>query len=237
MADDLTSLTGGSELASGQTWDRLQKYVLTKSDPASLGISLPTEDEMAASAERYDTYSRGLQASLDSMNEVNQSFLAGEVPNDVAVQVAKSAAAKAQVGGIFGQSARALSARDLGLTSLDLVQKGVAQQASIADLQRTSAAAESSRENWMKALTLSAAEVGNAVRQTNLGAIDTDLKRQIANVTASLQLTEYMTDLMKAQQQIGYQYSYGDMDPANAFASFDNFMGTMDSKYGALLIS
>lgn len=55
-----------------------------------------------------------------------QSMLKGEVPTDVAQQIQNSAAARAIGGGYGGSGAHAnLVARDLGLTSLDLTQKGI----------------------------------------------------------------------------------------------------------------
>jgi len=53
-------------------------------------------------------------------------WLAGKVPGDVSDQVMRSAAGKSLYGGFGGSGmARNLGARDLGLTSLDIMGKGL----------------------------------------------------------------------------------------------------------------
>ncbi len=55
-----------------------------------------------------------------------ESLLKGEIPQDVASAVQSNAAGRALEGGYGGSGAsRSLVARDLGLTSLDLTQKGI----------------------------------------------------------------------------------------------------------------
>lgn len=54
-----------------------------------------------------------------------QSMLRGELPDDVAKAIYRNSAAKSLEGGFAGSgSQRNLTARDLGLTSLDLIGKG-----------------------------------------------------------------------------------------------------------------
>lgn len=66
-----------------------------------------------------------------------ESLLKGEIPTDVS-QAVESATAARSIGGGYGGSGmgRNLTARDLGLTSLDLTQRGL-----------------SSAENWMRTMT------------------------------------------------------------------------------------
>lgn len=55
-----------------------------------------------------------------------QAFLHGEIPKDVSEQVQRIGAEKAAAGGTQGSPfAKALTARDLGLTSLSLIQGGL----------------------------------------------------------------------------------------------------------------
>ena len=53
-----------------------------------------------------------------------EAMLRGDIPADVQAKVSQIAAEKALRGGISGQSARNLQARDLGLTSLEIQEKG-----------------------------------------------------------------------------------------------------------------
>mgnify|MGYP001586057541 CR=1 FL=1 len=53
-----------------------------------------------------------------------QQFLSGEVPADVAARTRQIAAESSAAGGLFGAGAQARSARDFGLTSLDMITQG-----------------------------------------------------------------------------------------------------------------
>jgi hypothetical protein len=56
-----------------------------------------------------------------------QGMLRGELPPDVEAQLKRTSAEVAQQIGVRGQAAQYLTARDLGLTSLDMMQQGLAQ--------------------------------------------------------------------------------------------------------------
>jgi hypothetical protein len=104
---------------------------------------LPTAEKIAANVDLFN------QQQIDQMLEhvipnyraitgqISQniaSLTAGEVPTDVSEALQRSTAAQALSGGYGGtESGRNLFARDLGLTSLDLTQRGLA-----------------SAESWMK---------------------------------------------------------------------------------------
>lgn len=76
----------------------------------------------------------GYQAMKGNVQSNIDAYLRGELPKDVSDQVQNSAAARALGGGYGGSGMHgSLVARDLGLTSLDLIDKGL-----------------SSAQNWMK---------------------------------------------------------------------------------------
>jgi hypothetical protein len=66
------------------------------------------------------------EMSMQALSNVS-SMLAGEIPDDVAAQLKRQAAEISQQMGVRGQAAQYLTARDLGRTSLDLMQAGLAQ--------------------------------------------------------------------------------------------------------------
>lgn len=69
----------------------------------------------------------GYENMLGKTSELIQSQLAGEVPQDVQDLVQNQAAARSLGGGYGGSSmAKALQARDLGLTSYGITQQGLA---------------------------------------------------------------------------------------------------------------
>jgi len=66
------------------------------------------------------------EMSFQALRNVS-SMLSGEIPDDVAAQLRRQAAEISQQIGVRGQAAQYLTARDLGLTSLDLMQQGLSQ--------------------------------------------------------------------------------------------------------------
>jgi hypothetical protein len=84
----------------------------------------------------YQSFFSGLQGTFGQMGDIwNQmrpnvtSMLAGQVPQDVQDQIRRNAAFTSLMGGSAGAgtgATGAITARDLGLTSLDLTEKGQA---------------------------------------------------------------------------------------------------------------
>lgn len=67
------------------------------------------------------------QAITGNIGKNIQALTAGQIPSDVQAQIQQSTAAQALAGGYSGSQAGAdLTARDLGLTSLQLTQQGLA---------------------------------------------------------------------------------------------------------------
>lgn len=68
----------------------------------------------------------GYDQQVGKVNDIINSELSGEIPKDIQDAIARSGASKALSGGYAGSGmGRNLVARDLGLTSLDLTQKGI----------------------------------------------------------------------------------------------------------------
>lgn len=68
----------------------------------------------------------GYHSMVSSIGGRINDFLSGNIPKDVMANIERSAAYKSLSGGYGGSGmARNLVARDLGLTSLDLMQKGI----------------------------------------------------------------------------------------------------------------
>lgn len=77
------------------------------------------QDLLRLAIPNYDQLVSGVSSSIGS-------FLKGEIPQDVSEQIQRSDAAKALGGGFGGSGMHGnLVARDLGLTSLNLVDKGI----------------------------------------------------------------------------------------------------------------
>lgn len=61
---------------------------------------------------------------LERTTAITQSFLSGEIPEDVRDEITRTRAELGISQGLFGEAASFATARDLGLTSLDLVSRG-----------------------------------------------------------------------------------------------------------------
>lgn len=85
---------------------------------------------LESSIPMYNSLKSGISSNIDSM-------MKGNLPKDVQDQIQNSAAARSMGSGVAGSGmGRNLVARDLGLNSLDLTQKGL-----------------SSAENWIKTMS------------------------------------------------------------------------------------
>lgn len=86
----------------------------------------------------------GYKDMLGKVRDTASTFLSGEIPKDVQDQIARNAAYQSLTGGFGGKSGmqRNLVARDLGLTSLDLIQKGVDAGTRWAAMARSGTAAQ-----------------------------------------------------------------------------------------------
>lgn len=108
--------------------------------------NLPAAESLVSSANLFsrDQIDQMLKAAIPGMTGMESSIsgnieaeLKGQLPSDVKTAVTNAAAAKALSGGTSGSEfGRNIVARDLGLTSLDLTEKGL-----------------SSAESWMKTVS------------------------------------------------------------------------------------
>jgi len=97
--------------------------------------ALPQAQELATKTTEFNQASilKMLETAIPGYSDISagisskiQDLQAGKIPTDVSQQVQLSDAAKALQGGYAGSGAHGnLVARDLGLTSLDLTQKGL----------------------------------------------------------------------------------------------------------------
>lgn len=99
-----------------------------------LGASATSQQYINALTEKFKT--DVLPSAMAAANELSAQALSnvsaqlrGELPDDVAAQLKRTAAETAQQIGVRGQAAQYLTARDLGLTSLQLQQTGLANAA------------------------------------------------------------------------------------------------------------
>jgi hypothetical protein len=84
-----------------------------------------TEADVATRTAMLDQYVPDWRQQRDKAASINEALMSGEIPKDVADQLKRSAAYTSVMGGGGAGTQRALTARDLGLTSLELQQRGM----------------------------------------------------------------------------------------------------------------
>lgn len=93
------------------------------------GTASQTISDMTHVADRFkdilpELMARTNELSTQALTQV-ASMLRGEIPNDVREELQRTAAEVSRQIGVRGQAAQYLTARDLGMTSLDLVDRGL----------------------------------------------------------------------------------------------------------------
>lgn len=93
--------------------------------PEASKLANLTMDQIMSMLSRVDP---GFQGKADKISSNIDDMLAGKIPQDVTEAVQRSSATQSLTGGYSGsEMGRNLTARDLGLTSLDLTGKGLSQ--------------------------------------------------------------------------------------------------------------
>lgn len=223
----LESVTG-KNVQHGQTWEELQKYVVK--DPSSLkdfGLSQFGETDYSKVNEMYDKMVGSLGTSAEEMNKANEALLQGKIPDDVVAQVRQVASEKSSGQGLFGQAGRALSARDLGLQSLQIKQQGIENQAKVSAVQEAAANLSETRRQFMKNYDANLASFQQSVRESNLKGIALEQDRLQFNAKQNMLVLTSLLDLAKSQQDLVYRYMASDMSPTSVSASFDNWIAEL----------
>jgi hypothetical protein len=139
----LQGLTRGSEAydltARPVTWQDVQAQQVSATGAAREAMSFNEENmgrytSMAQELTRADLSTRtsmldqfvpDWRQKRDAASAINDSLMRGEIPKDVADQLKRTAAFTSVMGGGGAGTQRALTARDLGTTSLALQEKGM----------------------------------------------------------------------------------------------------------------
>jgi hypothetical protein len=106
--------------------DKVLKYTQSRvGDYGKLAKEMTAMDMQNREAQ-LDEFVPGWRDSTNKVKAINDQYLRGEIPRDVANQLTRSAAYITAMGGGSAQNQAALTARDLGRTSLQMQQLGIA---------------------------------------------------------------------------------------------------------------
>jgi hypothetical protein len=206
-------------------WDVISEYALGPSDVSELpGMQMTALSDIGKSTEAVDRGMSQVEASLDRLSAANASMLKGEIPADVAASVRRAAGESSIAGGLFGGSARALSARDLGKTSFDVRQQGIANESAVNESRGALIAARENIRQFNYNRNAAIAELSVKARQQNLSAIDVERQRIATNIEANINILNQIAGMVSAQQSTAAQAAANKIDPANIIESFDNMI-------------
>ena len=175
--------------------DDKKQTLLESTAPEPLGIPTGTYGAALQSLE-----AKGVSDPLDinkqyddmlgSAASVASSLLEGGIPEDVQKQVMQVAAEKSLSSGLGAgsQAARNLTVRDLGLTSLSLVERGLSAAQNVFQLSQTQRQSSLDYLSRLRETDLQAQGLLEGTRQTNLEA-KINLFGQIGNTLGAYHQT------------------------------------------------
>jgi hypothetical protein len=144
--------------------DLLDRY---SEDSAELGgttgrFNLNAEEFMAGrpAGTEFEFEDVPVNELLGEVEDIARELMPGNLPQDVADEIRRHAAESSLQGGISGQLARNLTARDIGRTSLEMKQLGASLAAGVAELQIK-------ESQFNASMRLQAAEFNESLRQWN----------------------------------------------------------------------
>lgn len=137
---------------------------------------------------------------LGAMGETASDFSKGLIPEDVKAQLETITGEKVVKGGMgSSQAGRNLVARDFGLTSLQLMEKGSAVAAQAAQLAE-------SRRQFSKTYRLSVQEHMDAVRKTNLTVEELAENQRQFNLSLNKEIMDSAADVTEFAHELAYNY-------------------------------
>lgn len=168
--------------------------------------------------------------SIDKLSAANESLLKGEIPADVAASVRRAASENSIVSGVRGQAARAMSARDLGLTSMDIRQKGVEAEGAIANARSGLATLHQKFSEMLANRNFAIRELEDEARTQNLRVIDQERQRIATNLSTNVSILGYISDLIRTQQTLNVQAAGDKTDPSGMISAIDNWLTQFSGK-------
>lgn len=173
-----------------------------------------------------------INKDIAGIRDLGRGFLTGELPADVSEAVRKASTAGSLARGIVRDSgmSRNLTARDLGLTSLQLMESG-------SQILNSASSFDQSRIQYKKQYDLAEAELQNQIRSLNLSEAQlAQAKHEFKNKTV-LALNSQLISLATFREELNLRYATttlsGDVSMAEGplqtiDSMLDQLVGTLD---------
>ena len=207
---------------------------ITTNTDLSLDAVTPWETPEIASLENQkkeyaasDSLLGSAESILEDLRKRNESWLKGEIPDDVAEGLRSNAALAARSGGAVGsQASRNLQARDFGTTSMQIQESGMQRAAQLSELQKGLAAVREQRAQYLTSLQENSRQFGaslaDQVMRTQLAHRELMLKQDAFNAEQNMRLVELIAQSSLGAMQLQVQAATGGVtDDSGITASFN----------------
>ena len=207
---------------------------ITTNTDLSLDAVTPWETPEIASLENQkkeyaasDSLLGSAESTLEDLRKRNESWLKGEIPDDVAEGLRSNAALAARSGGAVGsQASRNLQARDFGTTSMQIQEAGMQRAAQLSELQKGLAGIREQRAQYLTSLQENSRQFGaslaDQVMRTQLAHRELMLKQDAFNAEQNMRLVELITQSSLGAMQLQVQAATGGVtDDSGITASFN----------------
>lgn len=166
---------------------------------------------------------------LGSASSLAKDMMAGKIPKDVEYQIRQQTAERSLARGLGSdsQAARNLTARDLGLTSVDLATKGVTIGTEVARLFEA-------KRQFSRTYELNMRQFLDSTRRTDLAEIEVGEGSRQFNVNAELQRNKLLADVLAGYHSIGAELAMAPVDTSGAIESLAKDFGAMLERLRAL---
>jgi len=231
MATEITPIGGEPKTKTTTNVD----LSLATIKPWDLPEVAPVDAEGAKAG--ADAATGALSDMLLSLRTANKDRLEGKISGDVADQIRINSSETAMASGINPSSpaARSLQARDFGLTSMDIKERGIATETQLAGLQQNIAALREERYKFTESLSDSrkafreqSRQFGASLEQdslrTQLASRELVLKQAQFNAESNLKVLGLVSDLVGQQMSLQMQASMADISDSKVTQAFDSMI-------------
>lgn len=185
---------------------------------------------------QVDNYLTKAEQSLDVLAESNKAFIAGELPKDVQdriVQTNKEMAAMAGMG--VGTMSGKRTLRDIGVSSLGMIEKGQQNQAVIAEGYKGLAGVKETMRQFNSSFAQNAQQLLDASRKTNLAATASGLEYSQFRANLTNEINQQITALTSFREDLLYKYTATDKIDSfeGSAATIDNVINQLNKILGA----
>lgn len=198
--------------AEGPGPDSAENYQLEDVTPERMqdvyGVTGFQDEDVQRIEALAEEASQKATSDIQALRDLGQQFMSGNIPADVSEAVQRASSAGAASRGIIGsQMSRNLTARDLGMTSMQLKEAGAQLVSNAAQMSQSQAAFQVARSQYRTQFQLASAELQDAIRRTDLSGDQLkEEKRQFKNKMI-LALNEQIINLAMFREELQYKYA------------------------------